>query len=269
MQLLRSNDPIYRIHIPRIVESALPWDDPVRGAVLLLGNFDGFHLGHRSLLRLARGVAQGRPVAVMSCEPHPRSFFTPGIAPFRLTTRLTKHRGFAIQALDYVFEPRFDHRFSSQSPEDFASKVLHRDLGVSHVICGADFRFGRNRQGNPALLQKMGRRFGYGVTVAPTVASGSGRISSTLIRTCIQDGEAERALELLGADWHIEARYGPDGALRLDPSLCRPAPGLYRAVTVSSEIECAIEINAAAVLRPDRAPAQTEAIIFRLTGRIS
>jgi len=213
---------------PDVVAERLASTHPHRGAVLLLGNFDGFHLGHQALLRMAHGIAQGRPVAVMSCEPHPRSFFGTAGEAFRLATAACKPRLMAPHRVDFIFSPRFDATFAGLSPEVFADRVLVDALGVSHVIAGADFRFGCRRAGDMALLADLGRARGFGVTTAPEVTMGGLRASSTTIRNFIRAGDMQAAGRFLGGGWLVEAQRMPDGRLRLHPDLCRPQPGRYK-----------------------------------------
>lgn len=211
---------------PVIVRHALPAGHTLRGGVLVLGNFDGFHLGHRALVRQARALAGGRPVAVMSCEPHPRSFFG-GDQPFRLASPGSKQRLLAGEGVDFIYSPRFDAAFAGLSPEAFAGEVLAGALGVSAVVAGADFRFGRGRAGDMALLAALGRGHGFAVHSAEEVAQGGLRISSTRIRTALRGGDLHGAECLLGAPWLAEVLRAPDGGLHLHPALCRPRAGSY------------------------------------------
>ena len=228
---------------PVIVRQSLPAGHGLRGGVLVLGTFDGFHLGHRALVAMACRIARGRPVAVMSCEPHPRAFFGAPGGPFRLATPGAKQRLLAGEGVDFVFSPRFDAAFAGLSPEEFAGEVLAGGLGVSAVVAGEDFRFGRGRAGDMAMLAALGRRHGFGVHAAPEVAAGGGRISSTRIRAAIRAGDLAGAGRLLGAPWLVEVLRGTDGRLHLHPGLCRPAAGDYLATPEGHE---------------DRGPVRTE-----------
>ena len=202
-------------------------DHPFRDAVLLLGNFDGFHIGHRALLGIAQRIAGGRPVGVMSCEPHPRSFFRSEPESFRLATAVCKPRLLAAHGIDFIFSPRFDSRFAGQSPVDFVTEVLVGRLGVAHVVAGSDFRFGSRRGGDMALLESLGRVHGLGVSTAPEVTVRARRASSTAIREFIRAGQVSAATELLGSGWLVETRRSGDGRQYLHADLCRPLPGRY------------------------------------------
>ena len=210
---------------PVIVRQSLPAGHCLRGGVLVLGNFDGFHLGHRALVAMARKIACGRPVAVMSCEPHPRTVFGAQDGPFRLASPDSKQRLLAGQGVDFVFSPRFDAAFAGLSPAEFAGGVLAGALGISAVVAGADFRFGRGRAGDMEMLAALGRRHGFAVHAAPEVVAGGGRISSTRIRAALGSGDLAMAERLLGAPWLAEVLRGPDGRLQLHPALCRPRAG--------------------------------------------
>lgn len=214
---------------PRVVTGGLPPGDPLRGAVLLLGNFDGFHRGHQALLEAAVLQGGGRPVGVMSCEPHPRSFFAPDQAPFRLTTPRSKLAVLGGRGAGFVYMPRFDREFSGLPPEAFIEEVLVARLGVSHVVAGADFRFGCKRRGDVAMLDGMGRRLGFGVTAVETVRQAGERTSSSRIRALLGAGDFAAARACLGHDWLVETVRQGEAGLQLHPMLCRPRPGIYRA----------------------------------------
>ena len=236
--------------LPEVVEDGLAADHPLRGAVLVLGNFDGFHLGHQALARMARRIAAGRPVAVMSCEPHPRRFFTPAAAPFRLATPAAKRLELAGHGLDFVYSPRFDQGFAGLGPLEFVEDILIGALGVSHVIAGPDFRFVNRRAGDMALLSELGAARGFGVGIAPDITHAGVRISSTLIRAAIEAGDLGGAVRLMGHGWLVETEHDANGGLRLHPSLCRPQPGRYAGRAEGSGAPLRIEISADGAFRP-------------------
>lgn len=229
MPLSAPLDPVAGNRLPPVVSGPLPEGQPLLGAVLLLGNFDGFHLGHQALLRAARRHAGARPVAVMSCEPHPRSFFGTEPQPFRLATAGLKPHLLAVHGIDYIFAPSFDREFASLLPEAFADQVLVGWLGVSAVHAGPDFRFGRGRSGDMALLCALGRARGFAVGSLAEVTLAGSRASSSAIRDHIRAGDLEAANRLLGEAWLVEVEEDPSGGLRLHPELCRPRPGRYLA----------------------------------------
>ncbi|MHA6326259.1 bifunctional riboflavin kinase/FAD synthetase [Roseivivax sp. CAU 1753] len=172
-----------------------------RGASAAIGNFDGVHLGHRSVLELAREAAHGAPLGVLTFEPHPREFFAPDAPPFRLTSAAARASRLAKLGVETLFELPFDAALSGLTPEAFAQRVLADGLGLTHAVVGADFRFGKGRAGTADDLVAFGRAMGFGVTVAPLITNGTGQISSTAIRDALSAGRPRDAAGLLG-HWH-------------------------------------------------------------------
>jgi riboflavin kinase/FMN adenylyltransferase len=170
---------------------------------LALGNFDGVHLGHASVVRVAHAARPDRPTGVLTFEPHPREFFRPQDPPFRLT--LSAERALALEALgvSLVVEMPFDAAFSHLTAEQFVSEVLVEGLGAAHLACGADFAFGHRRGGGTAFLAARAEALGMGLTLVPPVSDAQGPISSTRIRRLLQDGYPERAGALLGRPFSI------------------------------------------------------------------
>jgi len=211
-----------------------------RGAVVAIGNFDGVHLGHRAVIQTAGEIARrtNRPLAVLTFEPHPRSFFQPDQPPFRLTPYRVKARHIAALGVDFLFVLRFDAGFSRQSADDFVDRLLVDDLGISHVVVGEDFRFGRDRVGDAAFLCVRGEALGFGATAVAPVAGPTGETySSSRIRACLRAGDARGAARSLGRFWEVEGRVEagdrrgrtlgfPTANLRLPDQLV-PATGVY------------------------------------------
>jgi riboflavin kinase/FMN adenylyltransferase len=177
--------------------------DADRGAAVAMGNFDGVHLGHQSVLALAHAAAAelGAPFGVVTFEPHPRSFFAPAAPPFRLMTADARARRFERLGVEVLYELPFGAEMAALSPEAFAGEVLAAGLGVRHVVVGADFRFGKGRAGDAEALRALGRAHGFGVTLAPLVSDGEGDFSSTAIREALGAGRPEAAARILG-HWH-------------------------------------------------------------------
>jgi riboflavin kinase/FMN adenylyltransferase len=174
-----------------------------RGAAVAMGNFDGVHLGHQSVLALAHAAAAelGAPFGVVSFEPHPRSFFAPDAPAFRLMTADARARRLEKLAVEVLYELPFGPGLAGLSPEAFVAEVLAAGLGVRHVVVGADFRFGKGRAGDAGQLKALGATAGFGVTVAPLVSDGRGDYSSTAIRAALGEGRPEEAARTLG-HWH-------------------------------------------------------------------
>ena len=154
-----------------------------RGAAAAIGNFDGVHLGHQSVLDIARsaGVAINAPLGVVTFEPHPREYFAPDAPPFRLMGRDARAHRLEKLGVERLYELNFNAALSALTPEQFAQNVIATGLGLKHVVIGGDFCFGKGRAGSAADLQRFGAAMGFGVTIAPLLAGDNGRVSSTAI----------------------------------------------------------------------------------------
>jgi riboflavin kinase/FMN adenylyltransferase len=189
------------------------YEDPpqeARGAVAVLGNFDGVHLGHRQVIADAGALAEemGAPLAVITFEPHPRAFFRPDGPPFRLTSLRTKCRYLEELGADVVFALTFDEDFSRLTADEFIARVLVEGIAAKHVVAGYDFVFGHERGGSMELMAARGAEFGFGVTtIAPVEDDGDGEVySSTRIRNALQAGKPRVAARLLGRPWMLDGR---------------------------------------------------------------
>ncbi len=169
-----------------------------RQACLALGNFDGVHLGHAGLIRAAHAARPDLPLAVLTFEPHPRQFFRPQDAAFRLTLPAERAAALAALGVHLLFELPFDDAFSHLTAQQFCQDVLHTGLGAAHLACGADFAFGFRRGGDVVLLTAEAEALGMGLSIIPPVTDAQGPISSTRIRRLLQEGYPDRAAALLG-----------------------------------------------------------------------
>jgi len=169
-----------------------------RGASAAIGNFDGVHLGHQHVLDLARRDA---PLGVVTFEPHPREFFAPDAPPFRLMNAEARAHRLRKLGVGLLAELPFDAGLSGLSAEAFARDVLAEGLGLSHVVVGADFCFGKGRAGTAEMLTALGAEFGFDVTIAELLQGTSGAVSSTAIRTALSEGKPGEAAKMLG-HWH-------------------------------------------------------------------
>ncbi|MFN3938421.1 MAG: bifunctional riboflavin kinase/FAD synthetase [Gemmobacter sp.] len=177
-------------------------DPSMRGASVAMGNFDGVHLGHRAVIDAAR-----RPphrLGVLTFEPHPRSFFSPSLPPFRLMNPAARAHRLEKIGVERLYELPFGPVLAGMTPETFATEVLVRGLGVMHVVVGADFRFGKGRAGHAEDLVGLGRQLGFAVTIAPLIAIDGIEISSTAIRTALSEGRPRAAAAMLGHLHRIE-----------------------------------------------------------------
>ncbi len=179
-------------------------DPAAKGATATLGNFDGVHRGHRALIAAARAARPDRPLALVSFEPHPRRHFQPDAPPFRLTSPAERVRVLRALGVDRLHELRFDADLAAMEAEVFAREVLGAGLGLSHLVVGQDFRFGRGRRGTAALLAEIGPDCGYEVRVEPMREGPAGAFSSTAIRAALREGRMRDAAAQLGR-WHAVA----------------------------------------------------------------
>ena len=166
-----------------------------------MGNFDGVHLGHRSVIDLARGKA---PLGIITFEPHPRQVFQPDAPPFRLMNAEARANRLAKLGVDHLFQLQFNKALAALTPEDFARQVLAEGLGISHIVVGADFCFGKGRAGKADDLKALGTRLGFATTIAPLLAIKGREVSSTAIRTALTEGRPRDAAAMLGHLHRIE-----------------------------------------------------------------
>lgn len=179
-----------------------------RGCVATLGNFDGVHLGHRQILNrlLEQARASELPATVITTEPLPREFLAPHEAPPRLTRLREKLELLAETGVDRVLLLRFDRHLAALRAECFVQDVLVKALGVRAMVIGDDLKFGHQRRGDYMLLDRMGRACGFTVQRLDSHLADGERISSTLIRSALQQGDLERAARLLGRPYHMSGR---------------------------------------------------------------
>ncbi|ACL55431.1 bifunctional riboflavin kinase/FAD synthetase [Methylobacterium nodulans] len=191
-----------------------PVPEGLRGAVAAIGNFDGLHRGHRALIAAVREIAAaaGRPSAVLTFEPHPREFFAPDVGMFRLTDEGAKLAVLARLGIDGVFVRRFDAALAGTSAAAFVGRLLKDELGLTGVVIGHDFHFGRGREGTPAVLQALCAEHGLTCRVIEPVAAECGEVpvSSSAIRAALEAGDVAGANRLLGFRWFVQGvvRHG-------------------------------------------------------------
>lgn len=252
--------------------------EQARGHVVVIGNFDGVHLGHQALLRTASDIAKdkGVSVAVLTFEPHPRWLFRPDDPPFRLTPQDVKADRLAAAGVDYLFSVAFDWDFASQSADQFIQDVLIDGLKPAHVVVGYDFRFGQMRGGAPEDIEKAG----LALTVVEEIADEGDKseISSSAARQALRYGKIEKANSILGWAWEIRGtvvkgdqrgrELGYPTANFALGDVVHPAYGIYAAYV---QIEGEDEWRAAAVnigIRPmfEIPQAQVESFILDYSG---
>lgn len=213
--------------------------DNLRGAVIALGNFDGFHRGHQAVVGRAVQHAHDddRPVIVATFDPHPVRHFQPDTPPFRLTTLDQREELFKEAGADAMMVFAFDAELASTSAEDFVEEILLRRFGVAGVVTGNDFVFGKGRRGDVVVLAEYAKSHGFFTEIAAPVTEDEDIISSSRIREALKAGDCETATHLLTRPFTIEgvvehgAKQGrelgyPTANIRLG-SYVRPKYGIY------------------------------------------
>jgi riboflavin kinase/FMN adenylyltransferase len=184
-----------------------PIPDSLRGAIVALGNFDGFHQGHQAVVgeAIEWARAERRPAIVATFDPHPVRVFEPEAEPFRLTTLDQRQELFAAAGAQAMLVLHFDRAMANMSAAEWIEKELAGHLGAVGVVTGEDFTFGKGRGGNPRFLHEEGARFGLsGRTVGP-VSDDQGVISSSRIRAALRTGDCESAARMLTRPFAIRA----------------------------------------------------------------
>ncbi len=226
--------------------------DGMRGAAVAIGAFDGVHRGHQAVIANAREAAQrlGAPLAVVSFDPHPRRWFQPDAAPFRLMTPGQMARALEPLGVDTLYLLPFDAGMAAMSDETFAREVLagpqvarnaagHANgLGIRHAAVGFDFTYGKGRTGSPEGLRRHGEALGFTVCVTDRVDDPGGlKLSSSAVREALNAGDMDRAAAILGRPFAIEGEvvHGdkrgrtigvPTANIRMGDYM-RPAYGVY------------------------------------------
>lgn len=215
------------------------------GCVATIGNFDGVHLGHKTILDQVKEKARsfGLPSVVMIFEPQPREFFQGSEAPPRLMAFRQKLEALLAERIDIVLCLRFDETFRSYSSMGFIEDVLIDGLAVRHLVVGDDFRFGCDRAGDFALLEQVGAKRGFSVENTKTVTVGGERVSSTRVRNVLNVDGLDEAGKLLGHPYRIRGRvvYGRQLGRELGAPtanvLLRKMPALQGVYIVSATLE--------------------------------
>jgi riboflavin kinase / FMN adenylyltransferase len=176
--------------------------------VATIGNFDGVHLGHHSVLDQVKESAKKADLisAVVIFEPQPIEFFAPDKAPSRLTRLREKLQQFAMHDIDRVVCLRFDEKMANLSAAEFVDDILLSALAVNKLIIGDDFRFAKNREGDYHYLLNAAKEKNFEVSMTDSFTSQSERVSSTLIRQALDNGDMNKATRLLGRPYRISGR---------------------------------------------------------------
>ncbi|MCJ7421594.1 bifunctional riboflavin kinase/FAD synthetase [Sphingomicrobium astaxanthinifaciens] len=215
-----------------------PAPEALRGAIVALGNFDGFHFGHQAVVgrAIAKAAHEGRPAVVATFDPHPVRHFRPDAKPFRLTTLDQREELFAHAGADGMLVFAFDDALASLTAAEFVELLADR-LQVAGVVTGEDFTFGKGREGDVAKLAELGAAKGMSAEAVGAVAMEEAIVSSSRIREALQAGDPATATRLLTRPFAVRAKvvHGdkrgrelgwPTANMELGQYL-RPAYGIY------------------------------------------
>ncbi len=218
-----------------------------QGCVVVIGNFDGVHLGHQAVLAKARVIARNlnKPLAVLTFEPHPKQLFRPDEPPCRITPRDLKIERLDNSKVDFVYSLPFDWNFASQSAQDFVQNILIDGLKAEHVIVGYDFKFGQLRKGDAQTIKDLG----LDVSIIEEIKCGNEfKYASSRVRQFLRHGKIKEANEILGWDWEMRGQIFkgdqrgrelgfPTANMKLE-EIVHPAYGVYACkVRVKGESE--------------------------------
>ena len=190
----------------RITHGLLP--TVTHPSAVTIGNFDGIHLGHQSLLRQLVAIAHARQLTpcAITFEPHPREFFTPENAPARLSNLRDKLDAMRKTGITHVHICHFNPTLAHMSAAQFIEQILVGGLRMQHLLIGDDFRFGAKRAGDFGLLQEYAKHHGYDLAAMPSITINGNRVSSTAVRSALASNQIGLAQQLLGHPYRISGR---------------------------------------------------------------
>ncbi len=223
----------------RWLDHRAPVPEALRGAIIALGNFDGFHAGHQAVageaIRWAR--AEERPAIIATFDPHPVRFFRPEVPPFRLTTLEQRRELYLAAGASAMLVLHFGAEMAAMTPQQFVDDLLHGHLGAGGIVTGEDFTFGKGRAGNRDILAQLAATHGMQARAVGAVEDDGAPISSSRIREALRAGDCETATRLLTRPFAIRGivEHGdkrgrtigyPTANLGLE-SYLRPRYGIY------------------------------------------
>ena len=252
----------------RWLDHRQPLPEPLRGAVIALGNFDGFHMGHQAVAREAIewARAEGRPSIIATFDPHPVRLFKPDVPPFRLTTLEQRQELYLAAGATAMLVFHFDAELAGTSAEDFVRVLLGERLGAAGVVTGEDFTFGKGRAGDRALLETLGREAGIAARAVAPVMDGGAPVSSSRVRDALRAGDQQEAARLLTRPFAIRGvvEHGdkrgreigyPTANLAIEQYL-RPKFGIYavtgRVLATGQELKGAANIGVRPQFEPPK-----------------
>jgi len=222
------------------VHHVLPERAPERAFVVAIGFFDGFHLGHRAIVRQALRLRRaGERTAVLTFREHPAAFLRPGHEPPMIATLEERVNAFARAGIDEAYVLTFDDAIASLTPAEFLDETLIARLNMRAMVVGANFRFGHKRAGDVPFADEHLRALGRDVVGVPNTLDGGERVSSTRIRAAVQAGDFETADRLLGASYTVRGTVAfgagrghdlgfPTANLMVPGKKLLPPDGVYR-----------------------------------------
>jgi len=194
--------------MPRTFQSYKNLTAADQGAVIALGNFDGIHRGHQAVINIAREIAasEKKPLGLAMFSPHPTRYFKPDLPPFLLMSARVRAEVLGDMGVDVCYEIPFDDALRNMDDTEFVEEVLHSGLGISHVIVGSDFGYGKKRCGNIETLQKHCADRGIGVTPVEPIGLHKlyGKYGSTEIRDALRNGNVFHAAHMLSRPWQVD-----------------------------------------------------------------
>ena len=179
-----------------------------KGSIILIGNFDGLHLGHQKLLRLAKIFKKkySLKIGVLTFEPMPKMFFNKGLKNFRISNQNQKSNYLKKLNVDFLITKTFDKKFSKTKSIDFITKILKKKLNPKFIFVSDNFRFGNKREGDVKQLIKYEKIYNYKIIKPQPLVVGKKVVSSSLIRNYLQNGKLKIANNLLNRNWSIEGK---------------------------------------------------------------
>ncbi len=252
----------------RFLDHREPLPESLRGAIIALGNFDGFHLGHQAVAKEAIdwARAEGRPSIIATFDPHPVRFFKPDAEPFRLTTLEQRQELYLAAGATAMLVFHFDGELAGTTAEDFVRVLLAEKLGVKGVVTGGDFTFGKARGGNFEKLVELGKEVGIEARAVDPVMDGGAPVSSSRVREALREGDPQEAARLLTRPFAIRGvvQHGdkrgreigyPTANLSIEHYL-RPKYGIYavtgRILSTGQELQGAANIGVRPQFEPPK-----------------
>ena len=175
-------------------------------SILLIGNFDGLHLGHQKLFRLARQYRKKfkLKIGVLTFEPMPKMYFNKSIKNFRISSLNQKNNILKKMDIDFIITKKFDRKFSKIKSDNFIENILSKKLGVKYIFVSNNFKFGNKREGDVKKLIQKEKFFNFKIVKPKPLVLKNKIISSTLIRKLLATGNLDKANKLLNRKWIVE-----------------------------------------------------------------